>query len=218
MDIRKTSMLKTHRLAALAAVLVVGAVTPASAVQVTYSTSGTFGSSGTALLNQGGAQIRFDPTATTVDVPLTTNALFGSFTTVAAPARADAVTLVDTFTLKITQTSPTPGGELVFTSTVGGTIFLNNSQAYIVFNGPLSQSLTSDGVTTTYRIVEGDAANPGRLELFGGLNQASTLNGEISVDEVDIIHAPEPGTMALACLALPLLGLGYVRRRQLAKV
>jgi hypothetical protein len=42
--------MKAHRLAALAAVLVVGSVTPAKAVQVTYSTSGVFGSSNSALL------------------------------------------------------------------------------------------------------------------------------------------------------------------------
>ena len=71
---RKAPMLKAHRLAALAAVLVVGSVTPAKAIQVTYSTSGVFGSSNSATLSQGGAQIRFDPIATTVDVPPTTNA------------------------------------------------------------------------------------------------------------------------------------------------
>ena len=104
-------MLKAHRLAALAAVLFVGAVTPANAVQVTYSTSGTFGSSGTALLDQGGARIRFDPRSlTSVDDPPNTNAIFGSFTTLAAPP-SPGVTLVDTFTLTITQTSPAPGGE-----------------------------------------------------------------------------------------------------------
>jgi len=205
-------MLKAHRLAAFAALLVVGSVTPANAIPVTYSTSGVFGSSGTNLLSQGGAQIRFDALAsTTVNPPPNTNALFGSFTTVAAPATA--VTLVDTFTLTITQTAPGPGS-LVFTSTVGGSIFLGNSQAFVQFNTPLTRTITSGGFTTSYRIVEGDDANPGRLELFGNPGAVSTLNGEIGIAAV-----PEPGTMALACAALPLLGLGYVRRRrQMAKV
>ncbi len=201
-------MLKSHRLAALAAVLCVGTVSPANAIQVTYSTSGTFGSTGTTLLNQGGAQIRFDAIAATLDDPLNTNALFGSFRTLSAPANP-GVTLVDTFTLKITQTSPAPGGELDFESTVGGTIYLNNSRAFIQFNEPLAKSIRSGGFMTTYRIVEGDAANPGRLELFGGEDQVSTLNGEITA-----IPTPEPGTMAMACLALPLLGLGYMRHRR----
>ncbi len=207
-------MLKAQRLAALAAVLVVGAVSPANAIQVTYSTAGVFGSSGTALLDQGGAQIRINAQPlTTVDPPPATNALFGGFETLAAPARP-GVTLVDTFTLTITQTAPAPGGDVVFTSTVGGNIFLNNSQAFIQFNAPLVQSIPSSGFSTTYRIVEGDAANPGRLELFGGEGQMSTLNGEIGIAAI-----PEPGTMALACAGLPLLGLGYVRRRrQMAKV
>ncbi len=203
-------MLKAHRLAALAAVLVVGAVTPANAIPVTYSTAGVFGSSGTALLTQGGVQIRFNPLAsTTVNAPPNTNALFGAFETVALPATA--ITLVDTFTLTITQTAPAPGGSVVFTSSVGGTMFLGNSQGFVQFNGPLTQTITSGGVTTTYRIVEGDEANPGRLELFGNTGLMSTLNGEIGIAAV-----PEPGTMALACVALPLLGLGYLRRRRQA--
>ena len=172
--------MKAHCLAALAAALLLGAVTPANAVQVTYSTSGTFGSNGTMLLNQGGAQIRFDGIAATLDDPLNTNALFGSFKTLSAPANS-GVTLVDTFTLTITQTSTSLDAELVFTSTVGGRIFLNNSQAYIEFDGDLSQSLTSDGVTTTYRIGSGGAANPVRLGLFGGEGQVATLFGEVSV-------------------------------------
>ena len=208
-------MLKSHRLAALAAVLVIGSVTPANAIPVTYSTSGVFGSSGNATLTQGGAVITFNPLAsTTVNPPPTTNAIFGSFTTVAAPA--SSVTLVDTFTLTITQTAPAPGGSVVYTSTVGGNIFLGNSQAFVQFNGPLTQTITSGGFTTTYRIVEGDDANMGRLELFGNPGQVSTLNGEIGITAAPV---PEPGTMALACAALPLLGLGYLRRRrQMAKV
>ncbi len=206
-------MLKAHRLAAFAAVLVVGSVTPANAVPVTYSTSGVFGSSGTNLLSQGGAQIRFNNLAsTTVNVPPDTNAIFGGFETLAAPP-SPGVTLVDTFTLTITQTAPVPGSA-TFTATVGGNIFLGNSQAFVQWNGPFTRFITSDGITTSYRIVEGDDANPGRLELFGNPNQVSTLNGEIG-----IVAIPEPGTMALACAALPLLGLGYVRsRRQMAKV
>jgi len=201
-------MIKAHSLAALAAVLVVGAVTPARAVQVTYSTSGVFGSSGTALLSQGGAEIRYNPIATTVDGAPTTNALFGSFTTVGAPAEP-GVTLVDTFSLTITQSAPAPGGEVVFTSSVGGRIYLNGSQAYVEFDDPLEQSLHVGGFLTTYRILAGSASNPGRSALFGGLGQEAMINGEIS-----IVSAPEPGTMAMACLALPLLGLGYLRRRR----
>ena len=212
MGIRKAPMLKTHRLAALAAVLVVGAVTPARAIPVTYSTSGVFGSSGTNLFSQSGVQMRFNPLAsTTVNPPPDTNALFGSFETQAVPA--SSVTLIDTFTLTITQTAPTPGSA-AFTATVGGNIFLGNSQAFVQFAAPLTRFITSGGFTTSYRIVEGDAANPGRLELFANPGQASTLNGEIG-----IIAIPEPGTMALACAALPLLGIGYMRRRrQMAKV
>ena len=62
-------MLKAHRLAALAAVLVVGAVTPANAVPVTYSTSGIVRLLRHGPPHPGRRQIRFDPIATTVDGP-----------------------------------------------------------------------------------------------------------------------------------------------------
>ena len=208
-------MLKAHHLAALAAVLFAGAVTPAHAVQVTYSTAGVFGSSGTGLLSQGGAQIRFNPQAlTSVDVPPTTNAIFGSFTTIAAPP-SPGITLVDTFKLTITQTAPGLGGELVFTSTVGGTIFLNNSQAFIQFDDPLSKShrhRADSGRPTgsskgTRRTRAGWISSVARARI-------STLNGEIGVDDISVVATPEPGTMAMACLALPLLGVGYLHRRR----
>jgi len=197
-----------HRLAALVAVLVIGSVTPANAIPVTYSTSGVFGSSGSNILNQNGVRIEFNNLAsTTVSPPPTTAALFGSFTTAALPTAS--ATLVDTFTLTITQTGPAPGGTATFTSTVGGTIFVGNSQAFIQFAAPLTRIVTAGGFTTSYRIVEGDDQNPGRLELFGNVGQVSTLNGEVGIAAV-----PEPGTMALACVALPLLGLGYARNRR----
>ena len=200
--------MKAPYLAALAAVLVIGSVTPAHAIPVTYSTSGVFGSSGTSTLTQDGVRIDFNNLAsTTVNPPPNTNALFGSFTTVAVPA-SPGITLVDTFTLTITQSAPGPG-TAVFTSTVGGTIFVGNSQAFIQFAAPLTRIIASGGFTTSYRIVEGDEANPGRLELFGNTGQVSTLNGNIGIAAV-----PEPGTMALACVALPLLGLGYARNRR----
>ncbi len=208
-------MLKAHRLAAFVVLLVGGAVAPAAhAVPVTYSTAGVFGSSMSNTLTQNGVTIRFDSIATTVDVPPTTTAIFGEFVTIGAPPSNAPGMLSDTFRLTITQTAPAPGGVLTYNSTVGGTIFLNNSQAFIQFDpATLSQSITNNAFVTTYRIVEGDDTSPGRLELFGGLNQRSTLNGEISLRAV-----PEPGTMALACVALPLLGLGFVRRRKTAKV
>ena len=204
--------MKAHRLAASAVILVLGSLTQANAVPVTYSTAGVFGSSGTALLNQGGAQIRFDALGlTTVNVPPDTNALFGSFTTLAAPA--SSTMLVDTFTLTITQTAPGPG-TVAFTSTVGGNIFVGNTGSFVQFNGPLTRTITSGGFTTFYRIVEADDVSPGRVELFGNVNEVSTINGEVG-----IVAVPEPGTMALACVALPLLGLGYARhRRRMARV
>ena len=210
-------MMKAHRLGALAAVLLIGSVTPAIAVPVTYSTSGVFESSRGATLNQGGVQIRFNPvTNVTVDPPPSTNAIFGGFELLAAPGRP-GFDVSDFFTLTITQSTPGPGNQSIsFTSVVDGVIFTNNSQAFVQFSTS-PQSIIAGGFATTYRIVEGDEQNPGRLEILGNTGLVSTLNGEIGQTPTAVI--PEPGTMALACAALPLLGLGYARRRrQMAQV
>jgi hypothetical protein len=209
--------MKAHRLAALAAILVVGSVTPAFAIPVTYTTTGRFTSSNSNVFTQGGAQITFNALTATISAPPDTNAIFGSFTTGTLPA--SSVTLMDTFTLTITQSAPVPGGSVSFTSTVGGSIFLGNSQAFVQFNGPLTQTITTGDTTTIYRIVEGDDATLGRVELFPNQGDISSINGEVSVSG-GVVPIPEPGTMALACIALPLLGLGYVRnhRRRTAQV
>ena len=81
----------------------------------------------------------------------TAAAIFGSFTTVAAPTDP-GVTLVDTFTLTITQSGPAPGGALVFTSSVGGRIFLNNSEAFVQFDDPLVQAITSGGASISIQL------------------------------------------------------------------
>ena len=120
---------------------------------------------------------------TTVDVPPATNAIFGSFTTLAAPP-SPGVTLVDTFTLTITQTAPAPGGTVVFTSTVGGTIFLNNSQAFVQFNAPLiavhRQRRIHDDLPDRRR---GRQRTRAGWSSSAGWDQVSTLNGEISIAE-----------------------------------
>jgi len=185
-------VIKPNRLAGLAALLLVGSVTPASAVTVTSSTSGVFGSSNSNVLSQGGVVITFNELISmNVDVAWSASALLGSFATTTAPSNSTG-TLSDTFTLTITQRSPGPDG-VMSTSTVSGTIFVENSQAFVMFNGPLTNG------------------------------QEGTINDEIGIvstpvpaadGDVGILHAPEPGTMAMACLALPLLGLGYARSRR----
>ena len=168
MGIRKAPMLKAHCLAALAALFVVGAVTPAHAIPVTYSTAGVFGSSGTT------SSARAAPRSGSIPSPHDRRRAPDhqrDLRLVQDPAAppSPGVTLVDTFTLTITQTAPAPGGTAVFTSTVGGTIFLGNSQAFIQFNAPLRGPSPAADSRRPTGSSKGTTANPGRLELFGGM-------------------------------------------------
>jgi hypothetical protein len=212
-------MLKSHRLAALAAVLVVASITPANAITVSYSTEGVFGVNGTnSFLTKGGVTVTYVAASEsyTINDALnnTTVADFGHFeVTGTAGALAQYDSQVDTFTLTITQSAPTPtgAGTATFESTLNGTIVFETdsggSSAYVQFD-PSGLSRTIKGLTAdvTYLIVESDR-DPGRVDLDTG--DQSNINGRIT-----IAHAPEPGTMAMACLALPLLGLGYMRHRR----
>jgi len=219
-------MMKAHRLAALAAALFVGSVTPANALPVTYRTDGLFtwndntGQHSAAILNQNGVQIQFiGSLSTTLNPPVggSTNALFGTFITLAAPSTP--ATLNASFTLTITQSVPGPASSVTFTGPVTGfppppTLGLGVSSAGILFNAASRQPINVGGVSTFYQITEGDESRPGFISFLSLPNQSSTLNGEVGVTAV----IPEPGTMALACIALPIIGLGYARRRQTAKV
>lgn len=224
-------MMKAHRLAALAAVLIVGAVTPVQAVQVpvSYTTSGQFGASNSNTLVRDGVTITYNSFTSnyvldTVLLP-SSAADFGSFTitgTANAIAQFNAAGLADRFTLTIDQNAPVPtpdappNNPISFSSQISGTIFFGSggggsSNAFLQFDpNTLTQTIVGSP-SITYRLVEGDDASAGRVRLFTGTG--SNITGNISIAGTPAA-IPEPGTMALACAALPLLGLGYVRSRR----
>src|SRR5437773_5698866 len=103
---------------ALMSFLAALAMTPAFAVDVTYSTTGTFSACGvgytcvgSTLTGPNSLVISFAGTAAdfpNVSVPPVSYAPFGTFTATGPTTGTDAVAA--TFTLSITQTVPGPGG------------------------------------------------------------------------------------------------------------
>lgn len=188
-------------LAALAVGLAMAS--PAKAVLVTYSTTGVFGSSGnttpgTNVFTSGdGLTITYDNVVNaTVDTP--SIAHFGVFVI----AGGTTSTLSDSFTLTINQTVPTPTGSVVFPATLTGTLTVDQSQAYIQFTSPLSQTVFSTP-PVTYIITNADGGTPGRLNLpnsASGDPATAAINGQVN-------SIPEPATMIMALTALPALGL-----------
>jgi hypothetical protein len=196
--------------AAAVGIAVSGLASPAQATIVTYTTVGTFGGGDAPGTNiyldaANGIGIVFNGIVTnSVDVPPASAASFGSFDTSATSATSLTPVASD-FTLQIFQTTPVPDGPLTFVGSLNGFLRIDNSQAFIQFNSPLSQLL---GIVR-YTITSNDDGTPGRLELVPPSTNAgvSTLQGRINVNPV-----PEPSTLALAGLGAAVLVLTRFRK------
>jgi len=197
----------TLAIAVAVGVAVFGLASPAHATFVTYSTIGTFDSGDAAGSNvyldgAHGIDIVFNGiTTNSVTVPPASTASFGTFDTSATTAAA-LQPVSSGFTLDIFQTSPTSGGPATFVGSLSGKLAIDNSQAFIQFNAPLSGTIAN----IVYTILSADSNTPGRLDLVPSTTNAgvSTLQGQINV-------VPEPSAVAL-------LGLGgavalFFRRR-----
>jgi len=186
-------------IAVAAGIAVFGPASPAHATFVTYSTVGTFDAGDAAGSNvyldaAHGVDIVFNGiTTNSVTVPPASNASFGTFDTSATTA-STLQNVASGFTLQIFQTSPTSGGPATFVGSLSGKLALDNSQAFVQFNAPLSKSIAS----IVYSILSADSGTPGRLDLVPSTTNAglSTLQGQINA-------VPEPSAVAL-------LGMGAV--------
>jgi len=148
-----------------------------------------------------------------VNVPPSSSASFGTFDTTGTDA-ADFVPVTGTFTLSIFQSAPTVAN-LSFVGTLTGTLRADNSQAYIQFDAPLSQTLGD----ILYQIVSADGTSPtdhtpGRVNLAPPTTNlgVSTIQGRVGR------AVPEPSTLVLMGIGGPALMAIRYRRKMNANV
>ena len=198
---------------ALGAAMLCGSTSQASIIQ--FVTTGEFtggvGPQNTATYDNGaGVVINFNNSFNnTVSVPPASSASFGSFTVVTTNTTPTPV--VAGFTLFIQETSvdmgPAPPGTLSFAAGVTGTLTIFNSQAFVQFTGPLSGSIGN----VTYTIVSADSGTPGRVNLSPpGINNGTTTIAGL------ITAVPEPSSLALLGLGVPMLLVFRARRNRAA--
>lgn len=196
---------------AVAIAAMLAAAAPARATLVTYTTVGTFASSGTSTstADAGAVTVIFNGLPfQSVDAIPTTSASFGTFDTSATTAPATSPgAITDTFTLQIFQLAPVVGGPLSFVGSLSGTLSILNSTAYIQFSGPLQQTIAGPP-NVTYSITSADQGVPGRLALVPPSTNlgVASLQGLVSV-------VPEPATLLMASIGIPML-LAFRRFRR----
>ena len=184
-----------------------GPATPAHAVFVTYTTVGTFTGGDAAGTNvfldaANGVNVVFNGiVSNSVDVPPASSASFGTFDT--SGTTSPTLTGANSgFTLDIFQTTPVAGGPLTFVGSLIGQLATTNSQAYIQFNAPLSQSLGD----IVYKIISADSGTPGRLDLV-----PPSTNSGLSSLQAQITAVPEPSSVILMGVG-GMLALAFRRR------
>jgi len=207
-------------LALVAGLAIVGLAAPSHADTVTYSTTGIFtggdapGTS-TYVDAANGILITFeDVISNSVNVPPASQATFGTFNSTGTTA-ATLQGVSSGFTLTIIQSTPTPSGSpsIDFVGTLQGQLAFDNSQAFVLFDAPLQQSIASAAGDVTYRIIEADNGTAGRANISPPTsnNGRSTVEGEINLANNVV---PEPSSILMASLAVPALLL-YGRSRKI---
>ena len=195
-------MLKRFGLCAAAlALATVGFASNVHAATVTFTTTGTFASSGTNVFSAPGVTITFTGFPSTVLTP--SNVTLGSFATIGTTSIDPTLDLTDTFTLDIFQTVPGVGtGSYI--GTLDGVLRINASSAYIDFGAPLEILIAG----IRYELLEADGGVAGRSEM-----KPPSSGGGLSTVEARV--TPEPASALL--FGLGLLGSAAAARRRKAR-
>jgi hypothetical protein len=180
---------------------------------VIFTAIGTFDSGdtpGTSVYtdNARGILITFkSPLGNLVNVPPSSQASFGQFDTTGTTA-ATLQGVTSGFTLLIAQSDPS-FGFLQFTGSLSGSLAIDNSQAAVQFDAPLVSSIGN----VFYSIVSADDNVAGRVAL-----SASTSNDGLTTVSGRVGLVPEPSSLALLGLSVPMLLACRARRRSRSAV
>lgn len=188
----------------------------AGAQNIEYTTSGVFGGTGCA-----GASCAWGTGSSAVTLTYTGvtgsyfqenfGADFGIFT-LGAGKTAKLATTNQTFTLFITQTSPTAGGASITGAVTGSLVFSNTPGAYtggLFFVPSSTDFMIGDVNYSIYTDNTGKFAIASPTSIFNPNN--SVMRGSVMVN---VSTVPEPGTILLLGSGIAGLGLFGLRRRQ----
>jgi hypothetical protein len=201
----------TSRLAALALLLLGGGPCWADFIHWTYSWSNSpnelFSDNGTgkiALSNESPTNA-----VNNTDVVATNIHTFSS----APPSSPDTFTAKPyVLTMNLTDQDSGATGTMTFSGQFNGTLTAESSNLRTTFTGATEQSLVLG--THVYNVTIGPFSPPGPP---GAVNAGSiSAHALVEVHEV-IEETPEPSTLALLTLGLPLAGVGLWRRRRVGQ-
>lgn len=151
-----------------------------------------------------------DHTASGSSNTVITNIQATSTATSSNPATFNQVPI--SFALQLEDATSKATSTVTFSGNFGGYITANSANVQLTFTSPTSQTLTLGG--NQYQAVVGTYTPPGPP---GAVN-AGSLNAFVTVTPTSggghTSSTPEPGTLTLACLALPLVGLCRWRKRR----
>ena len=184
-------------------------------VDVVYSTTGTFGSSGTNVLTGANSlKITFTgeaPSTPNADVPPATNAQFGTFV-VTGPTASTPVN--DTFSLNVIQTVPSSGTEHVVDTVTGTIQSVANSTVFLTFTGGSGDGGVATATTDPITGVAALRFQFGEVTYWvDTITKINAQNQGVSAIE-GAIDLPEPAFYSLTGAGLAGLWLMAIRRRR----